>query len=165
MQSRLFRTVRTSLQVFAFGALVVGVVGCSDSKASLLGPFTPNPVRNLAGVWSGTLSQEGSDPIAVTWTASQAGAEVAGPLVGSTDELGDIEAILAGLITDGEQMTLTLSVGAFSGAPACSAFGSGNSALNDTEISANIDFFYTVECIGVVTSEPSETFRLSLSRE
>lgn len=167
MRSRLFRTVGTSLQVLAFGALIVGVVGCSSSRDSLLGPLPATPVFDLTGVWSGTLSQDGSDPISVTWTANQSGNTVVGPLVGSTAELGELNATLAGVITDGDQVAFTFTVGegSIATAPTCSASGSGTSSLSDTEISADIDISYGSDCIGVVTDEATERFQLTLLRE
>lgn len=167
MQSKLSRTVRTSLQVFVFGALVVGVVGCTSSRDDLLAPLPATPVVDLTGVWSGTLSQDGSDPIPVTWTANQNGNSVVGPLVGATPEMGDINATLVGVITNAEQVALTLTVGegSFAMAPACSASGSGKSSLTDTKLAADIDIAYAADCIGVVATEATETFQLSLSRE
>jgi hypothetical protein len=167
MQSRLFRTVGTSLQVLAFVALVVGVVGCSSSRDSLLGPQPATPVFNLTGVWFGTLSQEGSDPIEVTWTANQSGNSVIGPLVFATPELGELNATLAGVITDGDQVAFTFTVGegSIATAPTCSASGSGTSSLTDTEIAADIDISYGSDCLGVVTDEATQRFQLSLSRE
>ena len=167
MQSRLLRMAGASLRVFAFGALVAGVVGCQSSSDSLVNPLPQSaaPAIDLGGVWSGTLSEEGSDPMAVTWTASQFGEIVEGPLVVATTELGEINATLTGVMTGGGQAVLTVTVEAFPTVPACSAFGSGSSALTETEISANIDVFYSQECIGVLTSEAKESFRLSLSRQ
>lgn len=168
MQNRLFRTVCTSFRVFALGALVLGVVGCQNASDTLVNPLPPsvpgaaNPVFNLTGTWSGTLSGEDGEQIPVTWTASQFGESVEGPLVVATDE-GEIIVAVAGVITGGD-MAFTISVGAFPTAPTCSAFGSGRSALTDSEISANVDVSYSVECIGVVSSEPSESLHLSLSR-
>ena len=167
MQSRFFGTVRTNLQVFAFGALVVGVVGCVSSRDSFLGPL-PAPVFDFTGVWSGTLSQHGSAAIPVTWTADQKGDSVAGRLVGATPIMGELNATLAGLIRDPEQkMTLTLTVeaGSMPAAPACSASGLGRAVLTDTEISADIDISYGSDCLGVVAAEPTETFQLFLLRE
>ena len=69
MQNRLFRTVCTSFRVFALGALVVGVVGCQNASDTLVNPLPPsvpgaaNPVFNLTGTWSGTLSEEDGEQI------------------------------------------------------------------------------------------------------
>jgi hypothetical protein len=167
MRSRFFGTARAALQAFAFGALVVGVVGCVSSRDSFVSPL-PAPVFDFTGVWSGTLSQHGSAPISVKWTANQKGDSVAGPLVGATPEAGEFNGTLAGVITDPERkMTLTLTVeaGTIATAPACSASGLGRSVLTDTEISADIDISYGSDCIGVVATEPTETFQLFLLRE
>jgi hypothetical protein len=166
MQGRLFGRIRTSLQAFAFGPLLVGLVGCASSSDSLLGPATLD--FDLTGVWSGTLSQAGRNPIAVTWTANQNGDRVAGPLIGATPEMGELNATLAGVITHPEQkMTLTLAVepGSIATAPACSASGSGRSVLSEAQLSADIYISYGSDCIGVVATESTETFELFLARE
>ena len=168
MQGRLFGRVRTSLQAFAFGPLLVGLAGCASSSDSLLGPVPATLVFDLTGVWSGTLSQAGRDPIAVTWTANHNGDRVAGPLTGTTPELGELNATLAGVITHPERkMTLTLAVkpGSIATAPACSASGFGRSVLSEAQLSADIYLSFGSDCIGVVATESAETFELFLSRE
>ena len=168
MQGRLSGRIRTSLQAFAFGALLAGLIGCASSDDSLLGPRSAALVFDLSGIWSGTLTQAGRNPIAVTWTANQNGDRVAGPLKGATPEMGALNATLAGLITHPEQkMTLTLAVepGSIATAPACSASGSGRTVLSEAELSADIYVSYGSACIGVVATEPTETFELFLARE
>jgi hypothetical protein len=120
------------------GVLFVSTLACGGTNT---GPSEPPPL-NLAGTWSGTLRQPGSQGgtgITVIWVASQTGNRVSGPETVSEPRRPTYMGTLAGTIS-GTELTLTETVpqGNIPGFPLCSISGTGPFTASSNAISGTI---------------------------
>lgn len=156
------------------GLCLIATVAC-DGKFSNDGggsPTAPTTSFNLAGLWTGTVGEEGeSDPAQVTWTASHNGNSATGPLtITFTDTDNGIpytfRGMLAGTIS-GSQLALTVSLpaGTFPEVPGCSMAGSGTTTASNTTISADITVTFSPACLGTIADSPTDTDRLRLRKQ
>jgi hypothetical protein len=78
MRNRFSSPRGTVVQVFASVVLVVGAAGCTTSE-SVLGPISPAPVADFAGVSQGVVTKTGTEVVAATLASSRAGESAARP--------------------------------------------------------------------------------------
>jgi hypothetical protein len=182
--SNVFRTV-------VVAATLMSAVACGDSTSGIATPTSPSvtvtpppaPVLSLAGTWTGRFSGENgaeSDDILLTWTATQNGALVSGPIVlrvGGDDE-GDEVTVVTGTLqgtVDGAQLTGSTFNVAAGGIPIpefaiCTISGTGVYAATATSISGAMVMTFGPAgsaCIGDdsgISNSVTETWQLSLAK-
>lgn len=136
---RVFNVRPMGIRHVALGAGLLAAVGCGGSNTA---PSQP-PSLNLAGTWSGTLRQPGSQggsTITVIWVVTQVGNRVSGPETVSEPRRGTTySGTLAGTLT-GTQLSLTETVpqGSIPGFPLCSISGAGSFSASAASISGTI---------------------------
>jgi len=135
-------------------ALTIGACGGYSSAPS------QNPLLNLAGTWSGFVGagSGGGRALRVTWTTSQTGSNLSGPVTLLTSPaVTDItfSGTLTGTLT-GSQLSLTFMTmpGAVPGSANCSASGTGSASATSTAISGSLDVAF-VSCNGLGLQPPA----------
>ena len=130
---------------------------------------TQNPALNLTGTWSGVVGagSGGGRALRVTWTVSQAGANLSGPVTLLTSPaVTDVtfSGALTGTLT-GSQLSLTYVTmpGAVPGSANCSASGTGSATATSSAISGNLDVSF-VSCDGLGLQPPANN-QLTLTRQ
>ena len=141
-------------------SLLIAIAGCGSS------PTSPSSTTvNLAGNWTGTISTNRA-----TWTATQNGASVTGPMALITQGGVPLSGLTLSGTISGTQVALTLTAPAGTYTPfgpsssACSATGTGSSTASATSISAVINLTYTAPCVGNVSSALTGTAQLTLTK-
>src|SRR5262245_52458986 len=144
--------------------LAVALTSCSDS------PPGPSPVLSLDmnGTWSGMVGagSGGGNALRVTWTASQTGNSLSGPLTLLTSRA--VTGItFVGTLTgslSGSQFALTYSARAegAAGSTGCTASGSGATTADSSMISGTIVVsFVSCEALGL---QPPARNELTLTK-
>ena len=139
-------------------------------------PTSPNPTPTLsvAGTWSGTLARPAGDPLRIkSWTATQTGASVTGPMVidvdGSAAEVL-INTALTGTVSGAQitSVTFTVPVGALPdpSLAACGFSGTGTLAATASSISGPLAMSFPAACVGEgrISTTPTGTFTFSLTK-
>jgi hypothetical protein len=121
---------------------------------------TQNPALNLTGTWSGVVGagSGGGRALRVTWTVSQTGGNLSGPVTLLTSPaVTDVtfSGALTGTLT-GSQLSLTYVTmpGAVPGSANCSASGTGSASATSTAISGSLDVSF-VSCVGLGLQPPA----------
>ena len=134
-----------------------------------LNAHSQNPLLNLAGTWSGFVGagSGGGRALRVTWTASQTGSNLSGPVALVTSPaVTDItfSGTLTGTLT-GSQLSLTVMTmpGAVPGSASCSASGTGSASATSTAISGSLDVSF-VSCDGLGLQPPANNL-LTLTKQ
>lgn len=151
-----------------------GSSGSSANPASASSAAAATPSINLSGTWTGKLANVNggqNDPTApaATWSASQSGSAVTGPLSLVLTDDGGTKRTIAGTLSgtmSGTQMSLNLSFpsGTFPEAAACSISGAGTGTATATSISSTIALAFAAPCVGTVVDRASETDQLTLNK-
>jgi hypothetical protein len=144
--------------------LAVAVTACGGSTPG------PSPVSSLDlnGTWSGMVGagSGGGNALRVTWTASQAGSNLSGPvtLLTSPAVTGiTFSGTLTGSLT-GSQLALTYSARAegAAGSTGCTASGSGSAIAGSSLISGTLAVsFVSCEALGL---QPPARNELALTK-
>jgi hypothetical protein len=165
--------IRTGL----LAACLAAAVACSDSASGGGTPTAPSPTPaapalNLGGAWAGTLQVEGESECCRvnSWTASQSGASVSGPLVLDVGEGQTVTATLTGTVS-GSQLapaTFTVAAGAI-GDPnlrTCAFTGTGTLAATAASLSGTLAMTFPPACVGeeLVSRTPTGTWRITLAK-
>lgn len=154
-------------------------VGCGDNDNRTVTSPTPAPAPaptlNLAGTWTGrfTVQGETSECCQInSWTATQSGASVSGPMVIDVGE-GLVNATLTGTVSGSQLTSATFTVAA-GGIPdpslaSCSIRGTGTLAATATSISGPLAITITppaAPCVGSdgILETPTGTFTFSLTK-
>ena len=149
----------------ALFAIACGVLIASCGSSN---PTTPS--LNLAGSWRGTQHSTGSTDGAmqVTWTATQSGSTLSGPLVFTFSNSSTITGTMTGTIA-GNQVSLneTFAAGSFAalGSSTCSATATGTATPNGTTLSATMTVTFAAACVGTITETATESDSLSLTKQ
>lgn len=153
-------TVRTCV----LSLVVVATLACGDSAT---GPTTiGSPAAlNLAGTWTGVIGMpQSGNSIRATWTASQTGLSVTGPiaLTRPSDNIA-FAGTLAGTLS-GTRLLLTYTIprGNVPGFADCSMSGTGSADASTATILGTLTITYT-NCQGYI-SQPSTTESVTLNR-
>lgn len=149
--------------------LVAVACGGSKSPASP-GDQTPTTL-SLAGTWTGTMTRPLGDLRVKSWTATQTGASVTGPMVldldGSAAEVlvtGTFNGTVSGTqLTSG---TFTLPTGQIPDVAACGFSGSGTLTASASTISGPLAMVFPAACVGdrLVHTTATGTFNLTLTK-
>jgi hypothetical protein len=130
---------------------------------------TSTPVT-LTGSWSGTLGSPGDpDPDTMTWTATQTGNSVTGPMVyTNAGRPPSINGTIAGTIS-GSQVSLTFTLGPGSWVPVggpstCGVTGTAVSTPTATSLIASLTMIFDPSCVGTVSKGLTATNQLSLTK-
>ena len=146
--------------------------GGSSSSSSPTAPTTstpaPAPTLSLAGTWGGTVTQpERSTPIPVTsWTATQSGASVTGPMVLNVNT-GSTQTTLAGTVSGSQLTSVTFTVPNQTGfPPGCSFSGTGTLTASASSISGSLAMTFPAACVGAgsVSNTATSTWTISLTK-
>ena len=125
----------------ATAVAVIALAGCSKSDP---GGTTPSPTTpaNIAGTWSGPAS-DSSGTGTMTWTVTQAGRTISGPLAIVASVAADVNVAgagtLSGTVTGNSiAFTLTIPAGGF-GPPysSCTSTSSGTATVAGNAISGS----------------------------
>jgi hypothetical protein len=153
--------------------MMTSAAACSSSRSGGVTGPSPAAFLNLAGNWSGTVGDPGTDEaMNASWTATQNGAAITGPFTlqvrfSEDAPLQPITGILAGTIS-GTQLALTLTfpTGTFTwaGAPSCSVSATGLSTPTASALSASMAITFSTACIGTIADEATDTDQLSLTK-
>ena len=151
---------------------------CGDSNSSPTSPSTPT--LNLTGTWTGTFSIPGDqDPVRIrSWTATQSGASVSGPMVLVVDEEEGqeflVNATLTGTVSATQLTSATFTVAAGGipdpGLATCSIRGTGTLAATAASISGPLAIAITppaAPCVGAgsgIIATPTDTWTFSLTK-
>ena len=156
ISTRLKRRAANGRVARAILCLVVASCGSStDATASL----------NFSGTWRGTFSSPG--PATVTWTATQTGNNVSGPVVVVVSAAPiQFTGTISGSATSGQlALAVAIPAGAIPGAPGCAISGVGTSTVaTATSIVAQIAVSFSMPCVGVITTQTTGTAQLALSK-
>lgn len=172
-------------------ALAVGLtamVGCggADGALSSASPTAPSPAAssaaptlNLAGTWTGSFREPGSSsPIRIrSWTVTQSGANVSGPLVlvveGDGGQDVTVTGTLAGTVSGAQltSATFTVAAGAIPDLPTCSIRGTGTLAASAASVSGPLAIVIApaaAPCVGGndegISSTPTTTWTFTLTK-
>lgn len=157
-------------------SICLATVGCgSDSGSRAVTPTSPTsapaPALNVAGTWTGTLTIPGESravPIK-SWTATQTGASVSGPVVVDAGD-GNVQATLTGTISGGQLTSATFTVPAAGNSgslsPGCSFSGTGTLAATTSSVSGPLAMTFPPACVGPenVSDTPTATWTFSLTK-
>lgn len=163
----------------AIGTLFFGIcfltAGCgSDSGGSAVTPTSPTsaPALNIAGTWAGNFRAPGESeccPI-TSWTATQTGASVSGPVRIDVGEGQIVSATLTGTVSGAQLTSATFTVAA-GGIPdpslaACAFSGTGTLAATTSSISGPLAMTFPPACVGDerVNNTPTATWTFSLTK-
>ncbi|MGE0444636.1 MAG: hypothetical protein AB7P99_05365 [Vicinamibacterales bacterium] len=158
-------------------AMAITTVGCGDDKVS--NPAAPSSTSttslNLAGTWSGNFTEPGdNDPTRIgSWTATQTGSSVTGPLIVIADA-GDGQAVnvpttFGGTVT-GNQLAATFTVAAGAipdpSLAACAFSGTGTLTATASSISGQLAMTFPPACVGedLLSDTPTGTWIITLSK-
>jgi len=152
---------------FAVIYIAVLVSSCSGGSSS---PTTPTPTAvtapapvpapapvtlNLAGTWTGTLLDTGrgtgTGGLTIrSWTASQTGASVTGPMVFDVGQGQVFNTTFSGTVSGSQltAITFTVPAGSIAVLPTCSFSGTGTNAATATAISGVIAMTFAAPCVG-----------------
>jgi hypothetical protein len=175
----------TSLRVALIALVLVSSAACGSSGSS--SPTSPSSTAsgsgaasastlNLAGTWSGTMRDPTTnEPIRISsWTATQSGAAVSGPLIvvvdADEDGIVNVPSTFTGTVTSSQITAATFRVAA--GAipdptlAACSFSGTGNLTATATSISGSLAMTFPPACVGreLVSETPTATWTISLTK-
>jgi hypothetical protein len=168
-----------SLQGLIAAVFLVATAACGSSPGGSSGgsanPGAPSAsALDLSGAWSGKFVFTQSDgtpdpnPGIVTWTATQAGSSVTGPLSLTVSDHGDSETFRGTLngTLSGTQLSLTLSfpAGTFVDVPACAITGAGTATPTTSAITSTMTVSFGAACMGTVSDRPSEVDQLQLTK-
>ena len=153
-------------------ACLMTAVACSDSTTPTSPTLTPTPVLSLGGAWTGTLSVAGESECCRvnSWTATQTGASITGPLVLDVGEGQTVTATLTGTVSGAQltSATLTVAAGAIPDPElaACAFSGTGTLAAGATSLSGPLAMVFPPACLGEdrVSNTPTETWTLTLAK-
>jgi hypothetical protein len=131
---------------------------CSgDSGSSASTPTSPTaapaPALNVAGAWTGNFRIPGeSECCSISWTATQTGASVSGPVRVDVGEGQIVNATLTGTVA-GSQLTsatFTVAVGAIPDPSllACGFSGTGTLTATTSSISGPLAMTFPPACVG-----------------
>ncbi len=158
--------ITTHIRLCILLLLFASAVACEDT------PTDPTPIGNpqplaLAGTWRGPIGVVGqsSSSATATWTVSQTGANVTGPIsLSNLSTNVTFSGTLAGTLS-GTRLTVTYTIprGNVSGFPNCSMAGTGSLEASATIMSGTLTVTYT-NCVGF-TSETSTTDTISLVKQ
>lgn len=160
---------QTVIRGAILSACVFTFVGCGDSDGAAA-TTGPSPSINLTGTWVGTIAAEGEgDAPRVTWTASQTGSQLSGPMVVSFEEDGEefrLNGTMNGTLSGSQlEIAFTIPAGSIADAPNCSISGTGTSTPTATSIKSTITVRFAPGCQGNVADHEVETDTLSLTRQ
>ena len=162
-----------------FLTLCLVTVGCGDDDDNGT-PTSATPTLNLTGTWTGTFSIPGDqDPVRIrSWTATQSGASVSGPMVLVVDEEEGqeflVNATLTGTVSATQLTSATFTVAAGGipdpGLATCSIRGTGTLAATAASISGPLAIAITppaAPCVGAgsgIIATPTDTWTFSLTK-
>lgn len=159
-------TLTTHIRPCILILLLGAAVACQDGPTEPTPIGTPQPLA-LAGTWRGPIGVVGqsSSSATATWTVSQTGVNVTGPI--SLSNLSTnitFSGTLAGTLS-GTRLTVTYTIprGNFSAFPNCSMAGTGSMEASTTIMSGTLTVTYT-NCVGF-TSETLTTDTISLVKQ
>ena len=141
--------------------LIAGVSGCTSYNSSS-SVTQPSPNSTLTGGWVGTLTDASNQPRQATWSATQTGNTVGGPLVAFVGPSTSAVTFTLVGTTSGVQTALTLTLTLQSGN--CSASGMGTSSASRTPMSASINMTFTTPCIPNISGTAKQTYQLVLTK-
>lgn len=171
----------------AVGAALVSAVACGDSTTGSASPTSPSPTAapapvaalSLAGTWTGSFMVPGDqEPVRIkSWTVTQDGTNVSGPLVLVVDEDAGqeilVNATLVGTVSGGQLISaaFTVAPGAIPdpGLAACSIRGTGTLAATATSVSGPLAIAISPAaspCVGEdgITDTATGTWTFSLRK-
>ena len=152
--------------------------GCSsDSGSSSVTPTSPTsapaaPALNVAGTWTGRFTIPGESQCCQinSWTATQNGASVSGPVRIDVGEGQIVSATLTGTISGAQLTSATFTV-ATGGIPdpslaACAFTGTGTLAATTSSISGPLAMTFPPACVGEerVSRTSTATWTFSLTK-
>jgi hypothetical protein len=156
---------------------LVASAACGDDKVA--NPAAPSSTSttslNLAGTWSGNFTEPGdNDPTRIgSWTATQTGSSVTGPLIVVADAGGgesvNVPTTFGGTLT-GNQLAATFTVAAGAipdpSLAACSFSGTGTLTATASSITGQLAMAFPPACVGedLVSDVPTATWNISLSK-
>lgn len=151
---------------------IVSISGCGSDESSS-SPTSPSaPVLSLAGTWTGSFSIPGESECCRinSWTATQTGASVTGPMRIDVGEGQIVSATLAGTVSGAQLTSATFTVAA-GGIPDPSlgtwAFsGTGTMAATTSSTSGPMAMTFPPACVGEdrVSNTPTATWTFSLTK-
>lgn len=168
-----------------FFAICFLIVGCSSDSGGTATPTSPTsasasasapaaPALNLAGTWRGTFRAPGeSECCAISWTATQSGASVSGPVSIAVGEGGIVLATLTGTVSGAQltSATFTVAAGAIGDLPTCSIRGTGTLAASADSVSGPLAIVIspaTAPCVGGddegISRTATDTWTFSLTK-
>jgi len=174
----MFRFKSTVAIASLFCSISFLTAGCSgDSGSSAVTPTSPTaapaaPTLNVAGTWTGRFAQSGeSECCAInSWTATQSGANVSGPVRIDVGEGQIVTATLSGTVSGAQLTSVTFTVAA-GGIPdpalaACAFSGTGNLAATTSSISGPLVMTFPPACVGDerVSNSATETWTFTLTK-
>jgi hypothetical protein len=146
--------------------LTWAAAGCGSDSGTVT---SPGPA-DVAGTWTGLLGTPGSgSALRMTWTASQSGTSVSGPL-SIVKPMAPAAAEATGPLTgtiSGSQLSISYLVAAGSvfGYPGCSISGTGSGTLSGSTISGTLMLTFT-SCGGSSSGlEPPASNQFSLTHQ
>jgi len=142
-------------------ALVAVAAGCSNVSSSS-SVTQPSSTATLTGGWVGTLTDGTNQARQATWSATQTGTMVSGPLVALVGPSATALTFTLVGTTSGAQTALSLTLTLQSGN--CSASGAGTSSTNRNPMSASINMTFSAACIPNVSATGTQTYQLVLAR-
>lgn len=159
-------------------SICLATVGCSsDSGSSGVTPTSPTsapaaPTLNVAGTWTGRLTVPGESQCCAinSWTATQSGASVSGPVRIDVGEGQIVTATLTGSVSGAQltSATFTVAAGAIPDPDlaACAFSGTGTLAATTSSMSGPLAMTFPPACVGDdrVSNTPTATWTFSLTK-
>ena len=156
---------------------LVASAACGDDKSSAnpAAPSSATTTLNLAGTWTGSLSAPGdNDATRIrSWTATQTGSSVTGPLIviagGGDDTRMDVPTTFGGTVT-GNQLAATFTVAAGAipdpSLAACAFTGTGTLTATASSISGQLAMSFPPACVGeeLVSDTSTDTWTFTLTK-
>lgn len=172
------------VRLFCIAAFGLAMSGCGSGASNNSSPTSPTSTTTtsatstspattltLTGNWSGSLgSPADPSPDRLTWTATQSGTSVTGPVVYTVSGRSpSLRGTMTGAIS-GSQVALTFTLPAGSWVPvggpsACSETGTATATPAATSMSAPMTLTFAAACIGTVSKGSTDTVQLSLAKE
>ena len=158
--------IRTAL----LGVCLAAAVGCSDSGNGT--PTAATPALSLGGTWTGSFRIPGESECCRinSWTATQSGASVSGPVAIDVGEGQIVNAVMVGTVS-GTQLTsarFTVAAGAIPDPElaACAFSGTGTLAATASSLSGPLAMTFPPACVGedLVSRTPTDTWTFSLTK-
>lgn len=142
-------------------SLLVAGLGCNTYNSSS-SVTQPSPTSTLSGGWVGTLTDAANQPRQATWSATQTGNTVSGPLVAFVGPSASVVTFTLVGTLSGSQTALSLTLTLQSGN--CSASGTGTSSASRSPMSASINMTFTAPCVPNISTTTTQTYQLVLMK-